>query len=456
LLKNHPYIPNASSAFEEMLRDVGVSDTEELFKDLPKFHFKIREMPKEPMDELSVKTEVMRVLSKNAIFRNRCFTGGGPWFHYIPSVVKHIISRGEFLTAYTPYQAEMSQGVLQSLFEFQSMICELYDMDVANASMYDLPTSIGEAALLCSRVTGRKKIIIPSSLPRERKSVIINYTQPQGLLVKEAPYSAEDGCLDKECLKGLINRDVAGAYVESPSFFGTIDDDIKGVVDLAHDSGALAVVGSDPLSLGVFKPPGEYDADIAVGDGQPLGIPPGLGGNALGIMACRDDPRIVRQMPGRIVGLTQTKDGTKRGFVLALSTREQHIRREKATSNICTNETLLALAAAVYMSLMGRDGMARAARTILGNTKYTIDKLKRAGLAAPVFRGTNFRDFAVSLKNVDGINKRLLKRGLVGGRDLSKDFPDLKGVGLFAVTEVHIREEMDVLVSALHEIAGGT
>jgi glycine dehydrogenase subunit 1 len=161
-------------------------------------------------------------------------------------------------------------------------------------------------------------------------------------------------------------------------------------------------------------------------------------------------------MPGRIVGLTQTKDGTKRGFVLALSTREQHIRREKATSNICTNETLLALAAAVYMSLMGRDGMARAARTILGNTKYTIDKLKRAGLAAPVFRGTNFRDFAVSLKNVDGINKRLLKRGLVGGRDLSKDFPDLKGVGLFAVTEVHIREEMDVLVSALHEIAGGT
>jgi len=456
LLKSHPYIPNASSVFEEMLRDIGVSNIEELFKDLPKSSFEIKVIPKEPMDELSVRREVMRVLSKNAVFHNRCFTGGGPWFHFIPSVIKHIISRGEFLTAYTPYQAEMSQGVLQSLFEFQSMICELYDMDVANASMYDLPTSIGEAALLCSRVTGRKKIIIPSSLPRERKSVIINYTQPQGLLVKEAPYSAEDGCLDQECLKGLIDRDVAGAYVESPSFFGTIDDGIKGVVDLAHDSGALAVVGADPLSLGVFKPPGELDADIAVGDGQPLGIPPGLGGNTLGIMVCRDDPRIMRQMPGRIVGLTQTKEGDKRGFVLALSTREQHIRREKATSNICTNETLLALAATVYLSLMGRDGIAGVARAILDNTNYAIDKLKRAGLKAPVFEGINFRDFTVSLGNVGRVNKKLLKRGLVGGRDLSRDFPDLRGVGLFAVTEVHTREELDELVSALHEIDGGT
>ena len=456
MLKSHPYIPNASSVFEEMLRDIGVSNIEELFKDLPKSSFEIKVIPKEPMDELSVRREVMRVLSKNAVFHNRCFTGGGPWFHFIPSVIKHIISRGEFLTAYTPYQAEMSQGVLQSLFEFQSMICELYDMDVANASMYDLPTSIGEAALLCSRVTGRKKIIIPSSLPRERKSVIINYTQPQGLLVKEAPYSAEDGCLDQECLKGLIDRDVAGAYVESPSFFGTIDDGIKGVVDLAHDSGALAVVGADPLSLGVFKPPGELDADIAVGDGQPLGIPPGLGGNTLGIMVCRDDPRIMRQMPGRIVGLTQTKEGDKRGFVLALSTREQHIRREKATSNICTNETLLALAATVYLSLMGRDGIAGVARAILDNTNYAIDKLKRAGLKAPVFEGINFRDFTVSLGNVGRVNKKLLKRGLVGGRDLSRDFPDLRGVGLFAVTEVHTREELDELVSALHEIDGGT
>ncbi|MBM5804710.1 MAG: aminomethyl-transferring glycine dehydrogenase subunit GcvPA [Candidatus Verstraetearchaeota archaeon] len=456
MLKSHPYIPNASSALEEMLRDVGVSDVEELFKDLPKLPFEIKEIPKEPMDELSVEREVMGGLSKNVVFRNRCFVGGGPWFHHIPSVIKHIISRGEFLTSYTPYQAEVSQGVLQSLFEFQSMICELYDMEVANASMYDLPTSIGEATLLCSRVTGRRKVIIPSSLPRERKSVIANYTQPQGLLVKETPYSTEDGCLDQERLKGLMDSDVACVYAESPSYFGIVDEGIKAAVDAAHDFGALAVVGSDPLSLGVFKPPGEFGADIAVGDGQPLGISPGLGGNSLGIMACRDDPRIIRQMPGRIVGLTQTKDGTKRGFVLALSTREQHIRREKATSNICTNETLLALAATVYMSLMGRDGMVRVARTILGNTKYTIDKLKRAGLAAPVFRGTNFRDFAVSLKNVDEINKRLLKRRLVGGRDLSKDFPDLKGVGLFAVTEIHTREEIDVLVSALREIARGT
>jgi glycine dehydrogenase subunit 1 len=455
LLKSHPYIPNASSALDEMLRDIGVSDLEELFKDLPKFPFKIKEVPSKPMDELAVKREIMGTLSKNKVYLNKCFMGGGPWFHFIPSVIKHIISRGELLTAYTPYQAEMSQGVMQSLFEFQSMICELYDMEVANASMYDLPTSIGESALLCSRVTGRKKFIIPSSLPKERKSVINNYTQPQGLLVKEVPYSVGDGCIDQEQLKNLVDRNVAGVYAESPSFFGTIDDDVKGIVDLVHDFGALAVVGSDPLSLGIFKPPGEFGADVAIGDGQPLGILPGLGGNTLGIMACRDDAKILRQMPGRIVGLTQTKEGNKRGFVLALSTREQHIRREKATSNICTNETLLALAATVYLVLMGRHGIARVARSILDNTKYVTNKLKRAGMMAPFFRNINFRDFTVSLRDVDGVNKKLLREGLLGGRDLAKDFPDLKGIGLFAVTEIHTREEMDGLVSALLEIAGG-
>lgn len=455
MLKSHPYLPNASSALEEMLRDIGVKDVEELFQDLPKFTFEMKEVPREPMDEIAVKKEIMGVLSKNTVYLNKCFMGGGPWFHYIPSVIRHIVSRGEFLTAYTPYQAEMSQGVLQSLFEFQSMICELYDMEVANASMYDLPSSIGEAALLCSRVIGRKKFIIPGSLPRERKGIINNYTHPQGLVVKEVPYSIGDGCIDQERLKEMMNRDIAGVYVENPSFFGTVDDGMKGIVDLAHDFGALVVAGSDPLSLGVFKPPGELGADIAVGDGQPLGIPPGLGGNTLGIMACRDDIRIIRQMPGRIVGLTQTKEGNKRGFVLALSTREQHIRREKATSNICTNETLLALAAAVYLTLMGRDGIAKVARAILDNTKYVTDKLKSAGLMAPFFSGISFRDFAISMRDVGGVAKKLLKRGLVGGRDLSRDFPDLGGVWLFAVTEIHTRDEINTLVSALHEIAGG-
>lgn len=453
-MRFHPYIPNASSVMDEMLKTVGADRIEDLFYDVPKFDFEASEIPPQPMDEMSVKRHVEGILGKNRVCPSRCFTGGGPWFHHVPSIIKHLVSRGEFLTAYTPYQAEMSQGVLQSLFEFQSMICELYDMDVANASMYDLASATGEAALLCSRVTGRKRFIVPRSLPKERRSVIENYTAPQGIKIEEAPFSPEDGSLNEERLKSLMGNDVAGIYVENPNYFGVVND-IRAVVDVAHDAGALAVVGADPLSLGIFKPPGSYGADVAVGDGQPLGIEPGLGGNSLGIMACRDDPKLVRQMPGRIVGLTRTVDGGRSGFILALATREQHIRRERATSNICTNETLFALVAAIYMALLGPKGISAVARRILDNTAYVTARMGRGGETHPPFKGVCFRDFTFSLEKGEVVDRELMGKGIMGGRDLSADLTGMRGARLFAVTEIHSIDDMDRLLDAVNGVSGG-
>ncbi len=451
MIKSHPYLPNASSVLNDMLREIGITKIDDLFNDLPDKKFSLKGIPDCPMDEYSITKEIKSILSKNRIFA-RSFTGGGPWFHYIPSPIKYLVSRGEFLTSYTPYQPEISQGVLQSLFEFQSMVCELYKMDVANASLYDLPTAIGESALLASRVTGRRKIIIPASLPTERKIVIRSYTEPVGIRLSEAPLSREDGCPVLEFLKGAVDIDTAGVYVETPTYFGTVNPDLRSLIEIAHDAGALAIVGADPLSLGIFKPPGEYGADIAVGDGQPLGIPPGAGGNTLGIMACREDSKLIRNMPGRIVGLTRTKDGQRRGFVLALATREQHIRREKATSNICTNEALLAIAAAIYLTIMGRQGIVNVARKILHNTQYVIGALSRVGIS-PLFKGTHFRDFAVKVGNLKKVNEAMLRRGAMGGKDLSAEF-GIEGAGLFAVTELHTKEDLDEFVQMI-EIGRG-
>ncbi|MEJ5292006.1 MAG: aminomethyl-transferring glycine dehydrogenase subunit GcvPA [Candidatus Methanosuratincola sp.] len=447
----HRYIPNASSDLSEMLAALGLSSLDELFSDVPCGHSKTEGVPYEPMDEFSVKSCLERMLSKNKLYGKRCFIGGGPWFHHIPSALKHLISRGEFLTSYTPYQPEASQGMLQALFEYQSLISELYGMEIANASLYDLPTAIAEAMLLSARVTGRRKFIVPSSIPKERAAVLRGYGEPQGIRIVEIAYDGA-GRLDREALLKEADQGAAAVYVETPSFFGTVDAEIEEVVEIAHDVGALAVVGADPLSLGLLKSPGECGADIAVGDGQPLGIPPGLGGNGLGIMACRLDNCILRQMPGRIVGMTRTAVGEGRGFVLALSTREQHIRRQKATSNICTNEALLAVAAAIYLSLAGREGLRKIADGILRRTDYAVRRMKECGLRLP-FSGLHFRDFAVEVADPEGVNTRMRGIGLSGGRNLSKDF-GLAAL-LFAVTELHSKEDIDELVNATGWAAHG-
>jgi glycine dehydrogenase subunit 1 len=431
---NHPYIPNAS-ILNEMLKEVGIEKIDDLFNDVMKIDFDLN-IP--ILDEYSIYKEVKSILSKNKIYK--CFMGGGPWFHFVPSITKYLITRGEFLTSYTPYQPEISQGVLQALFEFQSMICELYNMEVANASLYDFPTAIGEAILLSSRVTGRKKVIIPSSIPEDRKSVIRNYAI--NLEIIEVPF-LDNGCPDLEYIKKIINKDIAGVYTEIPNFFGVIDFNLKELIEISHEVGAIAIIGADPLLMGIIKPPGDYGADIVVGDGQPLGIPPAMGGNSLGIIACKNDMRIIRQMPGRIVGMTRTIRG-ERAFTLVLSTREQHIRREKATSNICTNETLLAIAATIYMALLGKEGIKRIAKRIFHNTQYTIKRIKEIGLDT-AFKGLHFRDFTIKGINIKKLNRFLKDRGILGGREISEN------IGLFAVTEIHKKEDLDEFIDLLKE-----
>ncbi len=459
MLGKHPYLPNASSSLDEMLKRIGRDDVEELFSDMPAMDSDFG-LATDPMDEASLSRAVSKELSRNRVFSGRCFTGGGPWFHHVPSTIKHIVSRGEFLTSYTPYQAEVSQGTLQALFEFQSMVCELYGMDVANASMYDLPTAIGEAGLLCSRVTGRKKFIVPTSLPRERVSVIRNYLEPQGIQLSEVQYSLEDGGVDAASFRRQLSvpGGIAGAYIESPTFFGTLEMRAEELIGAVHEVGGLAVMGADPLSLGVLKPPGEMGADVTVGDGQPLGIPPGFGGNTLGIMACRGEQRILRQMPGRIVGMTSEKEGGggagRDGYVLALATREQYIRREKATSNICTNETLLAISAAVYMSLMGKSGLEEVSKAILSRTRYAEERLMACGIE-PLFAGIKFRDLAVKVRDPAAVNRVLLNRGFAGGRILRDDFPELPRGLLFAFTEANSKEDIDEFLEAMADASEG-
>ncbi|MCC6013962.1 MAG: aminomethyl-transferring glycine dehydrogenase subunit GcvPA [Candidatus Verstraetearchaeota archaeon] len=431
----HPYIPNAL-ILKEMLKEVGIENINDLFNDVPKVNFDLN-IP--ILDEYSIYKEVKSILSKNKVYK-KCFMGGGPWFHFVPSIIKYLITRGEFLTSYTPYQPEVSQGVLQALFEFQSMICELYNMEVANASLYDFPTAIGEAILLSSRVTGRRKVIIPSSIPEDRKSVIRNYAI--NLEIIEVPF-LDNGCPDLEYIKKIINKDIAGVYTEIPNFFGVIDFKIKELIEIAHEVEALAIIGADPLLMGIIKPPGDYGADIVVGDGQPLGIPPAMGGNSLGIIACKNDMRIIRQMPGRIVGMTKTIRG-ERAFTLVLSTREQHIRREKATSNICTNETLLAIAATIYMALLGKEGIKRIAKRIFHNTQYVIKRIKEIGLDT-AFKGLHFRDFTIKGINIKKLNKFLKEKEILGGREISEN------IGLFAVTEIHKKEDIDEFIDLLKE-----
>lgn len=433
-----------------MLEAIGLKRLEDLFTDLGKEGGVVLGggLENQPMGEMEVRAHMEALLSKNRGFGKRCFAGGGPWFHYVPSVVGQLVSRGEFLTSYTPYQAEVSQGVLQALFEYQSMVCELYDMEVANASMYDLPTAIGESALLCSRVSGRKAFAMPASMPWAWRSVVSNLTEPQSVSLRPYPGSREGGGVDLERLKVILDRDVAGVYIESPTCYGVLDGGVRAAVEVAHDAGALAVVGADPLSLGLMKPPGELGADLALGEGQPLGIPPGMGGNSLGIMACTGDQRILRQMPGRIVGLTKTVSGDRRGFVLALTTREQHIRRERATSNICTNMTLMAIAACVYMAAMGRDGMRAVASKIIENTEYAIGRLRGTGLMSPLHKVVHFRDFAMVSDSWGDLDGRLRKAGFVGGKDVSSDL-GTDGARLFAVTEVSGKDDIDAFADAL-------
>jgi glycine dehydrogenase subunit 1 len=441
------------------MMEIGIKSIEELYSDIPQ-RYRLKRTLKLPeaMSEYEVKRHVEALLSKNKTYNDMpIFLGAGCWPHYVPAVVREIVQRSEFLTSYTPYQPEISQGILQALFEYQSMICELTSMDVANCSMYDWASALGEAARMATRVTGRREILVPKIIHPERAATLRVYCEPAGIEIRKVEYERETGQLSLEDLRRKISNNTAAVYIENPSYLGFIETQADEIAREAHIHGALYIVGVDPTSLGIIRPPGDYGADIVIGEAQPLGNFMNFGGPLLGIMTCREDTILIRQMPGRIIGMTMSVDGSTQGYCMVLQTREQHIRRERATSNICSNEALCALASAVYMALLGPHGMRELGETIMYKTNYAIKQLSKvANLKAPVFESAHFKEFTVNFDksglSVKKVNKKLLRRQIHGGKDISKDFPELGKTALYCVTEIHSKKEIDLLTEALDEI----
>lgn len=458
---SHPYIPNSvPETKQEMMREIGIRDIEELYEDVPqKFRLKRRLNLPEPTPEHEVRLHVEALLYKNkSCLDTTVFLGAGCWSHHVPAVVDAIVQRTEFLTSYTPYQPEVSQGMLQAMFEYQSMICEITAMDVANSSLYDWASGLGEAVRMAVRLTNRTDVLVPKIVHPERLATLQTYTEPLGLHIKLVGYNPKTGLLSLDELKRECSDRTAAVYVENPSYLGFIETQVEEIAEIAHRNGALFIVGVDPISLGVLKPPGEYEADIVVGEGQPLGNHMNYGGPMLGVFACRGEIEMIRQMPGRIIGMTTTLDGSKNGFCMALQTREQHIRRERATSNICTNEALCAVASATYVALLGPQGLRELGETIMVRVRYAMQLLSEIrGVKAPVFESPHFKEFTVNFdkagKTVKSVHQALLKRHRVqGGKDLGPEFPELGETALYCVTEVHSEEEIERLAQALRNV----
>jgi glycine dehydrogenase subunit 1 len=443
------YVPNTENDRREMLKEIGVESFENLIQCIPD-SVRLKEELKLPpsLSELQL-TKLLTDLSaqnKNTS-QIKSFLGGGAYDHFIPAVVDHIISRSEYYTAYTPYQAEVSQGTLQTIYEFQSLICELTGMDVANASMYDGATAVAEAALLAHAETQRNEILVAGSLNPSYKEVLFTYCGSIKLKVKTLP--SKDGLLDLEGVNKNISERIACVIVQSPNFFGVIEN-IEEIEAKAHSMGALLVLVCDPISLGIQKTPGEYNADISVGEGQAMGNNLSFGGPYLGYFACKRN--LIRRMPGRIVGVTTDTQG-RRGFVLTLQTREQHIRREKATSNICTNQALCALASCVYLSLLGKSGIKKVAELCLQKSHYALDEITKIEGFKKRFDAPFFKEFVVETPIAPKrIIRSLLKRNLFAGIDLSQFDRKLKNSLLVCVTEKRTKEEIDYLVDELRKL----
>jgi glycine dehydrogenase subunit 1 len=443
------FIPN-STIKNNMLKETGLSDIDELFSDIPKqIRVKNLNLPK-GLSQQDTEQKLREIANKNKSFRDMLsFLGGGIKPHYIPPAVKSIISRAEFYTAYTPYQPEASQGFLQAMFEYQSMIVELTGMDIANASLYDGATALGEAALMCSRINQKKTFVIPQNISWEKKSVLKNYAKGPDIKIKEIPYDDKTGKIDVEKLEKSIDNDIAGVYIENPNFFGVFEDDVDKISKIVKDAGSLFVVGIDPISLGIIKSPGSYGADIVIGEGRALGSPMDFGGSSLGIFACKND--FLRQTPGRIIGMTKDTDG-KRAFCMTFQTREQHIRRSKATSNICSNEGLCALTAVAFLSWLGRIGLQELSRINFEKGQKLAKTIESVHGFEKRFTGVHFNEFVIKCHDPNKVNKELLKRGIHGGLVLNKWYPELKDCMLLGVSELHTDKDMEKLASALKEV----
>jgi len=438
------YVPHTPEDQKEMLKAIGVEDLEALFADIPaKYRLgRLLDLPA-PLAEQEIWEHMSSLAARNRL-PGATLTGAGAYRHYIPAVVSHVVGRSEFYTAYTPYQAEISQGILQAIYEYQTMITRLTGTQVANASMYDGATAMAEAAVLSAKSLGRSRLLVARSVHPEYRKVIGTYAWANGYACAEIPFGAT-GQIERDALRGLLDDRTAAVLVQSPNFFGVIED-IGPLADLAHRRGALLVAGfTDPTSLGILKAPGDSGADFVVGEGQGFGNPLHYGGPYLGILASTE--AFMRKIPGRLVGATVDREG-RRGYVLTLQTREQHIRREKATSNICSNEALCMLAAAVYLASLGKN-LKRLAALNVWKANYLKEALAALPGWTPLFTGPVYNEFAMSCPDAKEANRRLERAGFIGGYDLSKDYPELGGGILLCATEMLRREDMDKAVALL-------
>ncbi|MEI2666584.1 aminomethyl-transferring glycine dehydrogenase subunit GcvPA [Rossellomorea sp. LJF3] len=441
----HRYLPMTEQDQREMLDLIGVDSVNDLFEDIPEqVRFKGDYNIKEAKSETELVKELTKMAAKNADLKSHTsFLGAGVYDHYMPIIVDHVLSRSEFYTAYTPYQPEISQGELQAIFEFQTMICELTGMDVANSSMYDGGTALAEAAMLSAGQTRRKKVLVSSTVHPESRDVLRSYAKGQYIEVVEIPHT--DGVTDVEELKKLMSDEIAAVIVQYPNFFGRVEE-LKAIEEVAHGEKAMFVVSSNPLALGALTPPGKLGADIVIGDAQPFGIPSAFGGPHCGYFAV--NKKLMRKVPGRLVGQTVDEDGI-RGFVLTLQAREQHIRRDKATSNICSNQALNALAASVAMTALGKQGVKEMAIQNIQKAHYAKEALKAKGFLV-AFEGPSFNEFVIKVNRpVKEINQKLLEKDMIGGYDLGLMDDSLTQHMLVAVTELRSKDEIDAFAAEL-------
>jgi len=439
------YLPKSPADRQAMLAAMGARSIDDLFAPIPAEYRLQRDLKVPRQMAESEIVDWFRQRSQENGIEYTSFLGAGAYLHYRPVIIDALISRGEFLTAYTPYQAEVAQGTLQAIFEFQTMICELTGMEVANASMYDGSTGAAEAAMMAVRLTGRNSVVVARSLHPEYREVLTTYATHQGMPVSSLGYS-QSGRVDLKELESVITDQTACVLIQSPNFFGTIED-VAAIAEIAHKRGALLVVSiAEAVSLGIVEPPRE--ADIVAMEAQSFGVPLGFGGPYCGVIATRE--KFVRQMPGRLAGQTVDRDG-KRGFVLTLATREQHIRREKATSNICTNQALVALMVNIFMTVYGKVGLRELAKQNLAKAAYAADQFGKH--AKILFAGApRFNEFVVQTsEDPRVINGRLLGHKIVGGLPLAKFFPELGSAALWCCTEMTTRTAIDTAVGVLAE-----
>ena len=433
------YLPKSPGVRLEMLRAAGFDSIEQLFSGIPAAARLNRPLDLEPGKS---EPEVLQYFRERAAENAREFTsflGAGAYNHFRPAVVDALISRSEFYTAYTPYQPEISQGTLQAIFEFQTLICQLTGMDVANASLYDGSTALPEAVMMAVRSTGRHHAAVSRSVHPEYRQVLATYLRHQGMQIQEIAYT-ESGRVDEASLAAARGGDLAAVVIQSPNFFGIVED-VAAAAAMAHETGALLVVMvAEPASLGIVRPPAE--ADIVAGEGQSFGVPLSYGGPYAGFLAARD--KYVRALPGRLVGQTTDSNG-ERGFCLTLATREQHIRREKATSNICTNQALCALMVTIFLSTYGKQGLRELALQNLAKSHYAAERFRAAGSKLR-FSGPFFNEVVVSGLRRSGVDERLAKEKVIGGLNLGRYFPELDGDMLLCFTETAPREKIDRLV----------